>query len=147
MLLGAAHTAPVLAFQTLWGGPYLYDGFGTDTATSTGTELTGSSGTWTEIVASTSQDYTGFCLVPSTSEATQDNFAEVLLEVGEGAAGSEVAIGGLYVNYSGNEFVASRSNFVFIGGNVPAGSRLSVRHDKTSNPNKMDVCLIAIPQV
>jgi len=28
MLLGAAHTGPVLAFQTLWGGPYLYDGYG-----------------------------------------------------------------------------------------------------------------------
>jgi MFS family permease len=33
MLLGAAHTGPVLAFQTLWGGPYLYDGFGVDAAT------------------------------------------------------------------------------------------------------------------
>ncbi len=33
MLLGGAHTAPVLAFQTLWGGPYLYDGFGADAAT------------------------------------------------------------------------------------------------------------------
>jgi len=33
MLLGAAHTGPVLAFQTLWGGPYLYDGFGVDPAT------------------------------------------------------------------------------------------------------------------
>jgi len=33
MLLGAAHTGPVLAFQTLWGGPYLYDGFGVDAST------------------------------------------------------------------------------------------------------------------
>lgn len=33
MLLGATHTGPVLAFQTLWGGPYLYDGFGVDAAT------------------------------------------------------------------------------------------------------------------
>lgn len=33
MSLGAAHTGPVLAFQTLWGGPYLYDGFGVDAAT------------------------------------------------------------------------------------------------------------------
>jgi MFS family permease len=33
MFLGAAHTGPVLAFQTLWGGPYLYDGFGVDAAT------------------------------------------------------------------------------------------------------------------
>lgn len=33
MLLGAAHTGPVLAFQTLWGGPYLFDGYGTDGAT------------------------------------------------------------------------------------------------------------------
>ena len=127
--------------------PTSVDVLGTDTATSTGTELTGSSGTWTEIVASTSQAYTGLCLVPSTSEATQDNATDVLLQVGVGAAGSEVAIGGLYVNYNANEFVASRTNFVLIGGNVPAGSRLSVRHNKTVNPNKMDVCLIAIPQV
>lgn len=33
VLLGAAHTGPVLAFQTLWGGPYLYDGYGVDPAT------------------------------------------------------------------------------------------------------------------
>jgi MFS family permease len=33
MLIGAAHTGPVLAFQTLWGGPYLYGGFGVDAAT------------------------------------------------------------------------------------------------------------------
>ena len=33
MFLGAAHTGPVLAFQTLWGGPYLYDGFGVDAPT------------------------------------------------------------------------------------------------------------------
>ncbi len=33
MFLGAAHTGPVLAFQTLWGGPYLYDGFGVDAST------------------------------------------------------------------------------------------------------------------
>lgn len=32
MLLGAAHTGPVLAFQTLWGGPYLFDGFTLDAA-------------------------------------------------------------------------------------------------------------------
>jgi MFS family permease len=33
MLIGAAHTGPVLAFQTLWGGPYLYGGFGVDAGT------------------------------------------------------------------------------------------------------------------
>lgn len=33
MLIGAAHTGPILAFQTLWGGPYLYDGFGVDAVT------------------------------------------------------------------------------------------------------------------
>ncbi len=33
MLLGAAFTGPVLAFQTLWGGPYLFDGYGADAAT------------------------------------------------------------------------------------------------------------------
>lgn len=33
MLLGAAFTGPVVAFQTLWGGPYLFDGYGVDAAT------------------------------------------------------------------------------------------------------------------
>jgi MFS family permease len=33
MFLGAAHTGPVLAFQTLWGGPYLFDGYASDAAT------------------------------------------------------------------------------------------------------------------
>lgn len=33
MFLGAAFTGPVLAFQTLWGGPYLFDGYGADAVT------------------------------------------------------------------------------------------------------------------
>lgn len=33
MLLGAAFTGPVVAFQTLWGGPYLFDGYGVDAST------------------------------------------------------------------------------------------------------------------
>jgi predicted MFS family arabinose efflux permease len=33
MLLGFAFTGPAVGFQTLWAGPYLYDAFGTDPAT------------------------------------------------------------------------------------------------------------------
>jgi MFS family permease len=33
MFLGATHTGPVLAFQTLWGGPYLFDGYDSDAST------------------------------------------------------------------------------------------------------------------
>jgi MFS family permease len=33
MLLGFAFTGPAVGFQTLWAGPYLYDAFGTDAAT------------------------------------------------------------------------------------------------------------------
>lgn len=33
MMLGFAFTGPAVGFQTLWAGPYLYDAFGTDTAT------------------------------------------------------------------------------------------------------------------
>ena len=127
--------------------PTSLDVLGTDTATSTGTELAGSSGTWTEIVASTSQAYTGFNLIPSTSEANQDSVGEITLEIGVGAAGSEVVLGAIMVQYGNSEFVARSTQFVLIGGNVPAGSRLAVRHNKTSNPEKMDVCLIAIPKV
>lgn len=122
------------------------DVLGTNTANSQGTKLNATNGTYQEIIASTSRDYTGICLVPSTSEATQINITEVLVELGVGAAGSEVVIGGMFINLSANEFVAQRSSLVFFGRSIPSGSRLAVRHSITGgNGNKLDACLIAIP--
>ena len=122
------------------------DVIGTDTANSQGTKLNATNGTWQEIIASTAQDYTGICLVPSTSEATQSNFTDALVELGVGAGGSEVVIGGMYVNLSANEFVAQRSFVVFFGRRIPSGSRLAVRHTITGGiGNKLDACLIAVP--
>jgi len=129
--------------------PTSLDVLGTDTATSTGTAMSGASGTWVEVVASTSDDYIGFQLVPSASDSSITSLANTQLTLGVGSAGSEVAIGDISVNYNGaNESFALRSiNLPVFGQEVPAGSRLAVKHNFGATPDKYDVCIIAIPKV
>jgi hypothetical protein len=129
------------------GVPTEVDSLGINTATSAGTKLAGSSGSWTEIVASTTRAYTAICMVPSTAEDVQVNLTNRTLEVGVGSSGNEVSFGAINVSYSANEFVAGRSNVVLFGQDIPAGSRLAVRHDIAANPQKADISLIGIPKV
>ena len=129
--------------------PSSLDVLGTDTATSTGTAMSGASGTWVEIVASTSDDYIGFQIIPSFSDSSITTYANTVYTLGVGAAGSEVAIGDISINYNGaNESVALRTiNVPLFGQEVPAGSRLAVKHNLAANPDKYDACIIAIPKV
>ena len=147
----ASQTARVGQFELFnfdaTGVPTEVDSLGINTATSAGTKLAGSSGSWTEIVASTTRAYTAICMVPSTTEAVQSNLANRTLEVGVGSSGNEVSFGAINVSYSGNEFVALRSNVVLFGQDIPAGSRLAVRHDIAANPQRADISLIGIPKV
>jgi len=147
----ASQTARVAQFELFnldaTGVPTEVDSLGINTATSAGTKLAGSSGSWTEIVASTTRAYTAICMVPSTTEAVQGNVANRTLEVGVGSSGNEVSFGAINVSYSANEFVAGRSNVVLFGQDIPAGSRLAVRHDIASNPQRADISLIGIPKV
>lgn len=131
--------------------PVSLDTLGTSTATSTGTAMTGSSGTWTQIAASTTRDYQSLIVVPSGpasgSGLTQTQFR---LDLGIGAAGAETTV----AYYSGfyqstgiifpHAFAAPASVY---GGFVPAGTRIAVSHNLAANPERVCACVIGVPYV
>jgi hypothetical protein len=130
--------------------PSSVDVLGVDTATSTGTAMSGASGTWVEIVASTSQDYIALSIIPSLTDTDTPNIAEHRLTVGVGAAGSEVEIGELLCNVTSNESINNRpatAPINMFGREIPAGSRLAIKHNIAANPSKYDACIIAVPKV
>lgn len=146
--LARIYTPSVYVMPNLWQLPTSVDVLGITASTSKGTALSGSSGTWTTIVASTEKDYQGFVMVPSV------NSNDILsigprYSIGVGAAGSEVEFGSHEVNYSSSEWVNSRSlafNWpVFGNGRTPAGSRIAIKHTIAANPDRYAVCVIGIP--
>lgn len=131
--------------------PQSVDILGVTTGTSSGTALSGASGTWVQIAASTAKDYQQVVIVPSTS-STDTAAINVVYTLGVGAAGSEVAIGSYGSRYTANEqwspeSVSGIPGFASLCGPVPAGSRLSIKHNIASNPDRYNVCLIGIPYV
>jgi hypothetical protein len=127
--------------------PTSVDVIGADTATSQGISFSGSSGTWVQAVASTSQSYRAVCLVPSVHDTDIASVATTL-DVGVGSSGNEVAFGTMRVDWLNSEAVRlifprfclfSRSTA------IPAGSRLAVKHAISANPSKYGFCLIGIP--
>lgn len=125
--------------------PTSLDTIATSTATSDGTELSGASGTWNQAIASTTRAYRAVVVVPSSSNATNAGLV-INFDVGVGASGSEVAFGTARVQYNTNEACWTvRPETSLFGRNIPAGSRLAVRHDAPNNPDRYDFCLIGIP--
>jgi hypothetical protein len=126
--------------------PTAVDVIGSDTATSKGTEFSGSSGTWVEGIASTSQAYRAIGVVLSTHDTSITNFNDAQFEVGVGASGSEVAFGSLRYNFNADERLGITAPFTFLfGRNIPSGSRLAVKHPFGSNPGRQGFTLIGIP--
>lgn len=126
--------------------PTSVDTLGTSTATSEGTPMSGSSGTWVEITASTSKDYIGFVIVPSSSD-TDIAGGNRVYEIGVGASGSEVVFGAQVFNTTSSESLDNRIGQILVyGREVPSGSRIAIRHDITTNPGRYDACVIAIPK-
>ena len=126
--------------------PTTVDVIGTDTATSQGTSFSGASGTWVQGIASTSQAYRAIGVVLSTHDTNIGNFNNAQFEMGVGASGSEVAFGSLRYNFNGNERLGITAPFTFLfGRNIPAGSRLAVKHPFPSNPERQGFTLIGIP--
>lgn len=142
------YSANIYAVPNIWQMPTTVDVLGVNGSTSKGTALSGSSGTWSTVVASTTQDYQGFVMVPSINS---NDIASITprFSLGIGAAGSEVEIGSNEIAYTNNESLVTRQfayNFpVFGNGRVPAGSRISVRHTIATNPDRYAVCVIGIP--
>lgn len=131
--------------------PTQLDTLGTSTASSTGTAMSGSSGSWTEITGSTAADYQALVLIPSgpgSSSAATSTFFR--LDLGIGAAGSEQAVAAYYglLNSNGGVGIDSPSVLTNIyGGFVPAGSRIAVKHNLAANPERLTACVIGVPYV
>lgn len=134
--------------------PLSVDVLGTSTATSVGTAMSGASGTWVEIAASTAKDYQALVIVPSLSDTNSGANVNVRYDLGVGASGSEVAVASVQWLYTTTPTVGA-TNIVGMppglggvyGAYVPAGSRIAVRHNVAANPGRIDACVIGVPYV
>jgi hypothetical protein len=104
---------------------------GATTASTTGTTITPTSGTedaWTEIVASTTDDYAGVMISPMFRVDTSTTAKVTWLDVGVGGSGSEFVVGDMLTTeylYGTGERHSSICLPSFIG--IPAGSRICAR--------------------
>jgi len=116
-----------------------------DTATSQGISFSGASGTWVQAIASTPRAYRAVALMPSTHNSNIANISPQL-ELGVGASGSEQVFGLTVASYGNSETVLSSPPYLSLfGRNIPAGSRLAVKHNIGANPERYGFSLIGIP--
>ena len=134
--------------------PLQVDVLGTSTATSVGTAMSGASGTWVEIIASTAKDYQALVLVPSASDTGAT--LTVRYDLGIGGSGSEVAVVSVSFSYNTSANLGTVGGAAPViqpgigsvyGAFVPAGTRISVRHNIASTPGRCDACVIGVPYV
>jgi hypothetical protein len=125
--------------------PTSVDVIGTSTATSAGTAMSGSSGNWVQIIASTTRAYRGVVVVPSASSAS---LGDIIIEykLGTGASLAEVEVGRTFAHYSNIETAGNGVTLLpVLAQNIPSGTRLSIQHNIASGPGSYDVTLIGIP--
>jgi hypothetical protein len=145
---GKTATAQIFLFDV--GGDYAtaptsVDVIGGNTANSQGISFSGASGTWVQATASTSQAYRAVAIVPSM-HSTGIATIGPQLDIGVGASGSEQAFGVTVASYSNSEAVQSSPPYLSLfGRNIPAGSRLAVRHNIATSPTVYGFTLIGIP--
>lgn len=131
--------------------PLSVDVLGTSTATSVGTAMSGASGSWVEITASTANDYQAIVLVPSLSDTNSGANAIIRYDLGLGLSGSEVAVASTGFTYSTSPTLTVPLATIqpgvgaVYGGYVPSGSRIAVRHNIAANPGRLDACVIGVP--
>jgi len=127
--------------------PTSVDTIGGDTATSGAIGMSGASGTWVELVASTSQAYRGIVLVPSIAATAGTNTIVTTYEIGTGAAASEVTFGFINAHYTSAEEISTGRMVAtpVLGKLIPAGTRIAVKHSFSSNQGIYQVTLIGIP--
>lgn len=121
---------------------------GIDTTTSSGTAMSGASGTWVQLTASTASDYQTVILF--TSGGGGVGTVRPTFTLGAGAAGGEVALCALrqlYSGITGNADGQSPRGVIAWSGPIPAGSRLAVKHDLASNPGGYYAALYGVPYV
>jgi hypothetical protein len=119
-----------------------------DPLTSKGTEFNGASGTFSLAEASTSRAYRAISVafaVQTDISATLPSGLYNKFELGVGADGSEIAEGEVSFTTTANENTQINSSFSLIGRNIPAGSRVTLKHPIAANPDRYGFCLIGIP--
>jgi hypothetical protein len=106
--------------------------------------MSGASGTWVQITASTANAYKAVVMVPSASAGAIGNI-RVEYRLGTGASGSEISRGSIFATYNASEAVGllARTSSLITAA-IPSGTRLSVRHDIPSSPSVYDMTLIGI---
>ena len=133
--------------------PTSLDTLGSSQATSSGTAMSGASGSWVQITAATTRDYQALILIPSgAANFTGGSTTTNRLDLGIGAAGSEVAISSVVTDVGGaNGFINPAYGLPGLvgvcGRAIPAGTRIAVRHDRASNPSWLAACVIGVPYV
>ena len=135
-------TASVKLQTLAWGDastvPTSVDVLGTSTATSAGTNVNTS---YTEVVASTAQDYKAIILLPSYSGNNAGNF-DITLSIATGSSGNETEIATYGVREVSAEYVgAFQMPSTITEVTIPAGTRLSVKTDTSD----IWVTLIGVP--
>jgi hypothetical protein len=126
--------------------PTSVDVIGGNTANSQGISFSGASATWVQATASTSQAYRAVALVGSVHDAGVSPAITPTLTLGVGASGSEVEFGNLRYEFDTAERASLREPYnTLFGRNIPAGSRLAVKHTIAADPSKFGFCLIGIP--
>lgn len=121
---------------------------GATTASTTGTAITiasaPSEGAWTQIVASTTEDYAGFLISGQfTVDTTMTNGTVHTFDIGVGASGQEYSIGeNITMSNVTNtdERVNSWSVPTYIG--IPAGSRIVVRGSAVTAPDSSNSVIV-----
>lgn len=128
--------------------PRSLDTLGVVSSTSRGIALSGASGSYTEIVAATSQPYQAMHLMASAGGKTGIN-SNFRLTLAVGSAGSEVDIGTVDLTQASGGSVNPVANPTpqpaIFGRVVPAGSRISVKHNISANPERIQAQVIGIP--
>jgi len=119
--------------------PSSVDVLGAVTAASTGTEATTS---YTQVIASTSQEYKALAIVESRSFTSFVSYSDNNVIVGVGASGSEVEVARKPYTTVSNETMFSNPTVSLVTAvTVPAGSRIAVKGSAYS----IDAVVIGVP--
>lgn len=105
----------------------------------------GAEGSWTEVIASTSESYTALGLSFQGAADTTQTSTSALVDIAIGPSGFETPIiSDVLVSINGQEAVTPQSPLIHPV-NVPAGSRLAARLAIGNSTSALDVTLHGIP--
>jgi hypothetical protein len=149
-VVSGGKTGAVIAFLYDAGNynisPTSLDVIGGNTTNSQGISFSGSSGTWVEAISSTTKPYKAVAVILSIHSSTHPALVNQVFSVGIGSAGNEAEFGTSRQSFQSNGSTnMANPQLNLFGYDIPAGSRLAVKHPFTSNPDRYGFCLICIP--